>query len=139
MQGKSNAKTLEEYLKELPEDRRVIIEKVHQAMLKAIPSLKPRMIAGMIGYGKYHYKSKSGREGDWSLVMLANQKNYVSLYLCMAEDGEYVAEKNKDRLGNVSVGKSCVRFKKLDDINLDVAGELAKKALKMGESGDLSL
>lgn len=135
----TDAKTPEEYIKNLPDDRRATFETVHKAILKAIPKLKPRIIYGMIGYGKYHYKSKSGREGDWSLVLLANQKNYISLYVCAAEDGQYIAEKNKDRLGKVSVGKSCIRFKKLEDLNLDVATELAKKAEKLGDSGDFAL
>lgn len=135
----TSAKTADEYLAGLPDDRRPIVEAVHETILKAVPKLKPRIISGMIGYGRYHYKSKSGREGDWSLVLLANQKNYISLYICAAEDGKYLAETNKDRLGKVSVGRSCVRFKKLEDINLDVVTELAKKTEKLGESGDFAL
>lgn len=135
----TSAKTADEYLAGLPEDRRPIVEKVHQTIRKAVPKLEPRIVSGMIGYGNYHYKSKSGREGDWSLVLLANQKNYISLYICAAEDGKYLAEKNKDRLGKVSVGRSCIRFKKLEDLNLDVVTELAKKSEKLGESGDFAL
>lgn len=136
---RSSAKTVEEYLAEVPADRKETIETVHKAIMKAVPSLKPRMMAGMIGYGTFHYKSRSGREGDWSLVALANQKNYISAYVCATENGEYVAEANKDRLGKVSVGRSCIRFKKLEDINLDVLAELCKKTLKLGESGDFAL
>ena len=81
------------------------------------------------------------------LVSCTDQKGLVhkvtgALYrrgLNVTENGEYVAEKNKARLGKVSVGKSCIRFKKLEDINLNVATELAKKTLKMGDSGDFSL
>lgn len=135
----TDAKTPEEYIKNLPDDRRVIFEKVHQAIVKAIPKQKPQIIYGMIGYGKYRYKTKSGREGDWSLVLLANQKNYLSLYLCAVDDGEYIAEKNKDRLGKVSVGKSCVRFKKLEDLDLAVVTELAKKTEKLGGLGQFAL
>lgn len=133
------AKTADQYLAGLPQDRRPILETVHKTIRKAVPKLEPRIISGMIGYGHYHYKSKSGREGDWSLVLLANQKNYISLYICAAENGKYLAETNKDRLGKVSVGRSCIRFKKLEDINLDVVTELAKKSEKLGESGDFAL
>lgn len=136
---RSAAKTVKEYIAEMRDERRHIIEKIHQTIIKAVPNLKPHMMAGMIGYGKYHYKSKSGREGDWSLVLLANQKNYISVYVCAAENGKYLAEANKDRLGKVSVGRSCIRFKKLEDINLDVLAELAKKAEKLGKSGNFSL
>ncbi len=135
----STAKTVEEYIAQVPDERRPIIEKVHQTIMEAVPNLQPRIMYGMIGYGTFHYKSKSGREGDWSLVALANQKNYISAYLCAVEDGKYLAEKNKDRLGKVSVGRSCIRFKKLEDLNLDVLVELCKKSEKAGESGNFSL
>lgn len=135
----TTAKTVDEYINMLPDDRKEIIETVHKAIMKAIPKEKPQLMYGMIGYGLYHYKSKSGREGDWSFVLLANQKNYISLYVCAVDDGQYIAEKNKDRLGKVSVGKSCIRFKKLEDLNLDVAIELAKEAVRLGGLGNFAM
>lgn len=135
----STAKTADEYIANLPEDRQSIVKKVHQTITRAIPKQKPRIISGMIGYGTYHFRSKSGREGDWSMVLLANQKNYISLYICAVDDGQYIAEKNKDRLGKVSVGRSCIRFKKLEDIDLDVVTELAKKSEKLGGLGQFGM
>lgn len=135
----SSAKTVKGYLANLPDDRRPIIKKLHQTIWDTVPNLKPHMIAGMIGYGTYHYKYASGREGDWSLIALANQKNYISVYICAVENGKYLAESNKDRLGKVSVGRSCIRFNKLENINLDVLAELAKKTEKLGESGNFSM
>ena len=44
------------------------------------PELEPTMEFGMMGYGKYHYKYKSGREGDWIRIGIANNKSYISLY-----------------------------------------------------------
>lgn len=135
----SDAKTADEYLAMVPEERQEIIQTVHNTIVKAVPKLKPHIISGMLAYGTYHYKSKSGREGDWALVMMSNRKDYVSVYICATEGGKYLAESNKDRLGRVSVGKSCIRFKKLEDINLDVLAELCKKAEKAGNSGDFAL
>jgi hypothetical protein len=81
-----------------------------------------RVITGMsfplLAYGMYHYKYASGREGDWPAVGMANQKNYISLYICALEGGSYLAEAYGKRLGKVNVGKSCIRFKKLDDLNV---------------------
>ncbi len=82
----------------------------------------------MLGYGSYHYRYATGREGDAFAIGLANQKQYVSLYLNATVDGAYLAETNAGRLGKVSVGKSCVRFKKLDDLDLDVVAELVRTA-----------
>ena len=93
----------------------------------------------MLGYGPYHYKYASGREVDWFVVCLASQKNYISLYICTCDDGGYLVENNMERLGKVSTGKSCVRFKKLEDLNLKVAIELVKKASRLVKTGGFGM
>ena len=122
-------KTPAQYFASLAEPRRSDVRALHDAICKAVPKLKPEMIGGFLGYGKYRYKYESGREGDTGVVMLASQKNYISLYLGCAGD-EALAEKNKERLGKVSVGKCCIRFKKLADLDLKVAMELVKQSAK---------
>ncbi len=119
------------YLASLDPDRKKALSTLHKAIRKAAPSLKPGIHGGMLGYGIAPYRSKSGSEGVWFKVGLASQKNYISLYICAcdADDG-YLAENNKNRLGKVSVGKSCIRFKKLDQLDLDVAMELVAQAAK---------
>ena len=94
----------------------------------------------MLGYGLYHYKYASGREGDWFVVGLASQKNYVSLDICACDKDGYLAENNQSRLGKVSVGRSCIRFKELEDLNLKVALELiGKAAVLMHKQGWFSM
>lgn len=131
MKASAQIKTPSQYIASLPAERKDAIRKLHAAIRKAAPALEPHIYAGMLGYGRYHYKYASGREGDCAVVALASQKNYFSLYMCAVENGEYLAEKNKARLGKVSVGKSCVRFKKLEDLDLKVALELVKKARRL--------
>jgi hypothetical protein len=114
------------FLDSIPAKRRPIVATVHDVIRKAAPELEPPVWNDMLGYGKYHYRYASGREGDSYVVGLANQKRYVSLYLCGVVDGRYVAEANAERLGKVSVGKSCVRFTKIEDLNLDVVAELVR-------------
>ena len=133
------AATPEEYLERVGE-REPILRAVDELIRESAPSLERTMVSGMamnmIGYGMFHYKSKSGREGDWPVLALANQKNYVSLYICALENGQYVAEKHKEELGKVSVGKSCVRFKKLSDLNLDALANILatlEERVKKGE------
>lgn len=113
-----------EFMVGLPPDRRPMIEAVHRLVREAAPDLTAAMWKNVIGYGTYHYRYASGREGDWFVIGLANQKRYVSLYICAAVNGEYLAEANADRLGKVSVGKSCIRFTKLANLDLDVVREL---------------
>ena len=128
MQAPATIKTPEEYLASLPAPRKAALTAIHKAIRAAAPDLKPSIQGGMIGYGSYHYKYASGRAGDAVVVSLASQKNHISLYLCAADEDGYLAENNKDRLGKVSVGRSCIRFKNLEDLNLKVAMELVKKA-----------
>lgn len=129
-------KTPAAYIASLPDDRRAAVQAIHRAIVKAAPKLKPFFVYGMIGYGKFHYKYPSGREGDWAVVGLASQKNHLSLYICCVDQKGYLAEQNKARLGKVSVGRSCIRFKKLEDLNLPVAMALVKQASGlMGKDG----
>lgn len=120
------AKTPEEYIELLDEPRKSIIQKLHQFILKHYPE-KPYIQTGMMGYGKYHYKSSSGREGDWAKVGLASQKNYISLYICAVSDGKYIPEKHKKELPHCSIGKSCIRFKKLEDLDLNVLKKMLEE------------
>jgi uncharacterized protein YdhG (YjbR/CyaY superfamily) len=127
----TDAKTPEEYISMIDEPRQTEIKKLHEFIQKAVPDLKPYIIYGMIGYGKYHYKYKSGREGDWCIIALASQKNYISVYVCSIDGDMYVAEKNKDKLGKVSVGKSCIRFKKTEDVNMKELEHVIKEGAKL--------
>ena len=129
MNAAPEATTPTAYLAALPADRKAALTRVHRAIRKSAPRLKPGIHYGMIGYGIAPYRTKSGSEGVWFKVGLASQKNHMSLYICACDENDgYLAENNKHRLGKVSVGKSCIRFKKLEQLDLDVAMELVAKA-----------
>lgn len=116
----TTAKTPTEYIAMIDEPRKSEIKKVHELIRETVPDLKPHILAGMIGYGTYRYKTKSGKEGEWSIVALASQKDYISVYICATKDGKYVPELYKEKFGKASIGKSCIRFKRVEDMNLDV-------------------
>ncbi len=131
---KSDAKTPTEYINSIKEPRKNEIKQLHKLIRKTVPDLKPHMKFGMLGYGTYHYKYSSGREGDWMVIGLANQKNYISLYACLSDGKKYIAEKHKSELPKANIGKSCIRFKKLEDVDMNVikhllqeTNEIAKK------------
>lgn len=126
--GASDPAEVTEFLAALPDDRRMILTRVHELIRSAAPELEPAVAGKMLGYGPFHYRYASGREGDTYVVSLASQKQYVSLYLNCTVDGAYLAEANASRLGRASVGKSCIRFKKVDDLDLSVVAELVKTA-----------
>jgi len=115
------------------------VARVHEVISEAVPELDVRMWNKFIGYGSYHYVYASGREGDWFPIGMTNNKGYVSIYMCAGDEDGYLAEANADRLGKVSVGKSCIRFKKLDDLELDVVAELSRRAADLVESGRFAM
>ena len=86
----------------------------------------------IIGYGKYRYRSASGREGDWFLIGLAAGKVQYSLHICVGGKDGYLVEKNAAKLGKVKTGRSCINFKKLEDLNLPAVIALMKQAEKTG-------
>lgn len=131
------AKSPEDYIAMIPEPRRAEMEQLHELIQKTVPNLEPHILSGMIGYGTYHYQYASGREGDWSLIAIANQKNYISVYVCCTDNGTYLADQYRDKLPKASIGKSCIRFKKLSDIDLEILNEIIKKANKIGAMGEV--
>lgn len=128
-----------DYIASLPDGRREIVERVDEVIRDAVPELDVRMWKSFIGYGTYHYRYASGREGDWFPIGLTNNKSYVSIYLCAADEDGYLAESNAERLGRVSVGKSCIRFKKLEDVDLDIVAELSRRAADLVGRGRFAM
>jgi len=127
---KNKAKSSEEYFEMLPSDRKQPLILLDTLIKETAPSLKPNFIYNMPGYGSFKYKNYKKEEQDWPTIAIASQKNYISVYVCAIDGDQYVAEKYKDDLGKVNVGKSCIRFKKLEDVNLDVLKKVIKEAVK---------
>ena len=124
----SKATSIDGYIAALAPERRKIIEHLHRFIQKNARRLKPHFASNMLGYGSYTYRNYKKQEIEWPVVALASQKSYVSVYVCVAVDGVYLAEKYRDQLGKASIGKSCIRFKRLEDINLDTLAKIIKEA-----------
>ncbi|MFV8375756.1 DUF1801 domain-containing protein [Flavobacterium sp. LB1P62] len=129
MFAKNEAKSVAEYLLSVPEDRKKEIDFLHDFIQKAVPNLKPYFASNMIGYGSFYYLDSKKQKKDWPIIALANQKNYISIYICAVVEDTCAAEKHKKELGKLSKGLGCIRLKKIDDINL----ETLKIVLKLAE------
>ena len=129
MFAKNAAKSVKEYLLMVPADRRKEIDFLHDFIQKTVPNLKPYYASNMIGYGSFYYLDSKKQKKDWPVISLANQKNYITIYVCAVVKDKAAIEKFKKGLGKLSKGISCIRFKKIGDINL----ETLKKVLKLAE------
>ena len=128
----SKASTVDEYLAELPADRRIAIQAVRKVILKNLrKGFEEGMQYGMIGYFVPHSLYPAGYHCDpqqpLPFVGVASQKNYMSVYLmCLYTDAKEEQEFRKrwaETGKKLDMGKCCVRFKKLEDLSLDIIGE----------------
>ncbi|MES2953491.1 MAG: DUF1801 domain-containing protein [Patescibacteria group bacterium] len=126
----TKARTVAEYIAAVPLERKDTILQMHAFIEKTVPKLKSHFAANMLGYGSFPYRNHKKEPITWPVIALANQKNYISLYVCAVNGGQYVADKYKAELGKVSVGKSCIRFKKIEDLNLPTLKKVLLAAAK---------
>ena len=124
------AKTVKEYMAAVPPERKELLEFLHEFIQKTVPTLKAHFATNMLGYGSFPWKNSKKQPIEWPVISLANQKGYVSLYVCSVNQGKYVAETYAKELGKVSVGKSCIRIKKLEDVNLPTLKKVIQAAAK---------
>ncbi len=138
----SKATTVQAYLRSLPEDRRAAISAVRDVILKNLdPSYEEGILYGMIGYYVPHNVYPKGYHVNpkqpLPFAALGSQKNYMSVYLmCVygGAGGGSAASKHAQwfrdewaKTGKkLDMGKSCIRFKKIDDLPLDLIGEAVK-------------
>lgn len=128
----TQASSVQDYISQIEEPRKTAIASLHALISKTLPHLPATIQYNMIGYGSYHYRYATGREGDAPIIALASQKNYISIYAhAVTGEGKYLAEAYAHRLGKVNVGKSCIRFKRVEDLNTAVLTDLLKEADKI--------
>lgn len=132
----SKAITVEAYLAELSPERRSALESVRKVILANLDSeYEEGMQYGMVGYFVPHRIYPAGYHCDPSqplpFVGLASQKNYMSVYLMCVYGNEELAtwfQAEWTRTGKkLDMGKSCIRFKKTEDLALEVIGEAIQR------------
>ena len=126
----SGPKTIQEYLQNLPEERRGVVSRVRELILKHLPegyqeSLNWGAITYEIPLERYP-KTYNGQ--PLSYLALAAQKNYYSLYLMGVYDNPareaWLREEFQKAGKKINMGKACLRFKKLEDLPLDAIGQV---------------
>jgi uncharacterized protein YdhG (YjbR/CyaY superfamily) len=134
----SEAATVDQYINELPEDRLDPIQKLRQTISTNLPEgFTQGIIYGMIGFylDKKAYEPGYHVGKEWSplpFINIASQKNFIALYhmglYAVPELLEwFVEEFPKNSKYKLDMGKSCIRFKKVEHIPLDLIAELSQK------------
>ena len=118
---------VEAFLNEVDEDRREDCQQLVDLMQR-VTGEPPRLWGpSIVGFGSYHYKYESGREGDWFLTGFSPRKKNLTLYI-MAGFGRY--EELMRQLGKHTTGKSCLHIKRLDDVDEDVLEALVRESVE---------
>ena len=119
--------------------RKVDLQKLDKLIKDSAPGLKryfhrgtpegePGMRFKMIGYGKFYYLARDGKRVEWPVVGVALQKNYISVYLSLRNDGAPLLQSYAGKLGELRVGSNNFSFNAYDDLDVRLAGSLFAEA-----------
>ena len=121
--------SVRDFLDAIEDDQKRRDCKAVAKLMRRVTGKSPKMWGtGIVGFGTYHYRYASGREGDWPLVGFAPRKRDLTLYIMAGFDRHEALMK---KLGKHSTGKSCLYIKTLDDVNLEVLEDLIAASVKL--------
>jgi hypothetical protein len=127
--------SVEEFLTRVPDERRQQDARRLCAMMQQVTG-EPPVIWGtsIIGFGAYHYRYASGREGDSALASFAPRRQHLAIYLI----GEFETRHQSvlARLGPHKTGKGCLYLKRLDDVDQDALRELIDRSVRVRRGVD---
>ena len=121
-------KSVAQFLNSIEDDHRRKDCKAIAKIMKEATGYPAKMWGdAIIGFGQYHYKYASGREGDWFLAGFSPRKNNLALYIIagLTKFEDLVAQ-----LGKFKTGKSCLYINSLDDIDTEILKELVRRSVQ---------
>ena len=114
------------FLEGLEDEKRKADSIMALELMSGITKEEPKMWGGsIVGFGDYHYKYESGREGDFFKVGFSPRKQNLTLYIMPGFDR---FEELMAQLGKYKTGKSCLYIKKIEDVDLDILKELVTES-----------
>lgn len=134
LKTKKNNGDVDKFLNSIEDEQRRKDTKAVSKLMEEITGEKPVMWgASIIGFGTYHYKYATGREGDWMSIGLSPRKQNLTLYLM---DGFSDYDKLLGKLGKHKTGKACLYINKLEDVDMKVLREMIKKSYQSKSLGE---
>lgn len=131
---------INDYISSHKEPKRSDLEKLHQIILELMPKCKLWFLDGKndenkivsnpnIGYGLHLMKYADGKTRDFYKIGLSANTTGISVYIMGIEDKKYLANTFGEKIGKASVTSYCIKFKKLNDVNLEVLKEAIQSVL----------
>jgi nucleoid DNA-binding protein len=128
LKTKINNSSVEKFLNSVEDDQKRKDSLTILNMMKKISKEVPKMWGpNIVGFGKYDYKYKSGREGAWFLTGFSPRKQNLTIYIMSGFKRYNDLMKN---LGKYKTGSSCLYIKKLEDVDMKVLKELISESVK---------
>lgn len=131
---------IKEYINSHKEPKRSDLENLHQIILELMPGCKLWFLDGKneesktvsnpnIGYGLHIMKYADGKTRDFYQIGMSANTTGISIYIMGIEDKKYLASTFGEKIGKAGVTSYCIKFKKLDDINIEVLKEAVQSVL----------
>lgn len=123
-----NDQSVEAFLNGVPDEKKRQGSFTILELMKEVTEEEPQMWGdSIIGFGRYHYKYKSGREGEWFLTGFSPRVQNLTLYIMSGFD-QY--DELLDQLGKYKAGKSCLYINKIEDIDLQALRKLVEQSVE---------
>ena len=133
LKTQKTAASVEAFLASIADDARREDCRTVLALMKGATGEEPRMWGeSIVGFGSYHYRYATGREGDWFVMGFSPRKRDLTLYISAGVE-RYPGILS--RLGRYATGRSCLYIKRLADVDPAVLGELVETAAKDAPAG----
>lgn len=127
LKTKQNEQSVTDFLQAVPEERKRKDSFAILELMEEVTGLEPKMWGdSIVGFGNYHYKYATGREGDWFVTGFSPRKQNLTLYIMSGFD-EY--DDLLKKLGKYKTGKACLYVNKLEDVDVSVMKELIQKSV----------
>lgn len=129
LKTKPNTASVKEFLNSIEDPQKKADSRKLVKIMGAITGKRPKMWGdSIVGFGNYHYKYASGREGDMFLAGFSPRKQALTLYIM---GGTERFEGLMSKLGKHSTGKACLYIKKLEDVDMEVLKALIKESVEL--------
>jgi len=132
---------IKKYISSQPEPKRSEMQELHRTILRVMPECKLWFFDGKnsenqtianptIGYGLHTIKYANGKTREWFQIGISAVKTGISVYILGIRDKTYLARTYGKKLGKASVSGYCIRFKTLDDVNINILEEAIRYGLE---------